>query len=438
MKTVCINDNSRENKNKFIDIATLTEKIANKSFEQLERKGVLIFPASISGYNDINKEQMILQSLDDLYIAGNIMGFIGYGDEQLVIKSRFSNDNDYFLHYLLSKVLDIPNIIDLKTNSEHNDGLFNMLVFLFPYYLKNAIRKGLFKTYISHNYNDTNLKGKIDVNRHIRQNIPFVGRIAYSQREYSSDNEMMELVRHTIEFIKKKNYGNSILSKIKDEVRLVIDATPTFEQCDKRKIVAKNKRIRIQHAYYYEYCMLQQLCLLILQHQKQSFGSDTKQIYGVLFDGAWLWEEYVNTIVKDYFYHPMNKGRKGAQRLFSGNNGLIYPDFIGRDSEFRIIADAKYKPSNNVGNKDYLQMLAYMFRFEAKKGYFIYPEINSVDDSQFWMNRGNTFENNVEARDDICVIKHGLKIHTEADNYESFVAKMQDYELEFKRKIAKY
>ena len=44
----------------------------------------------------------------------------------------------------------------------------------------------------------------------------------------------------------------------------------------------------------------------------------------------------------------MNKGGKGAQRLFAGNIGLIYPDFISREVENRIIADAKYKPYDNI------------------------------------------------------------------------------------------
>ena len=95
-----------------------------------------------------------------------------------------------------------------------------------------------------------------------------------------------------------------------------------------------------------------------------------RQIYGILFDGTWLWEEYINSLIEDAFYHPMNKGGKGAQRLFDGNIGLIYPDFISRNSEVRIIADAKYKPIDNIGNRDYLQVLAYMFRFDAKAGYY--------------------------------------------------------------------
>ena len=65
------------------------------------------------------------------------------------------------------------------------------------------MRKGLFKKYIHRRYNDGNVKGTINIARHIKQNTPFIGNVAYSQREFSYDNSLMELVRHNIEFIKK-------------------------------------------------------------------------------------------------------------------------------------------------------------------------------------------------------------------------------------------
>lgn len=429
-----IKDNSRIPKINLSDISKLTNRIADKTFDQLEREGILIFPAGIYASTDITKDQMILQSVNDEYVFGNVMGFLGYKNERLVIESRFGgDDNDFLLLYMLSKVLNFPNIVDLKTEADRENQLFDWLIFLFPYYLKAAMRKGLFKTYIRHAYNDANIKGTIDVARHIRQNTPFIGNIAYNQREYSADNDIIELVRHTIEFIKKKPFGYNLLSKVKDEIKLVVDATPQYRQCDRRKIVSKNKQNPIRHAYYHEYRTLQRLCLFILQHQKHQIGSGLRQTYGILFDGAWLWEEYIYTIVKDYFVHPRNKDGKGAQHLFNGNSkGLIFPDFIGNDTQYRVIADAKYKPVDNISNKDYLQVLAYMFRFDAKKGYYLYPETNGFPDEQLWLNSGSTYENNVAIRDDICVIKHGLKIPANASSYDEFTKIMQASEEKFK------
>lgn len=432
MKVLKIKDNNLNKKDDFSEIRTVTGKIADKTLEQLEREGIFVFPEIIKDAEDITRDQMILQSVNDSYRSGNVMGFLGCGDERLIIESRFSGDSeDYFFQYLLDRVLEFPNIVDLSVDADQNNRLFNFLLFLFPYYLKTAMRKGLFKNYIRHRYNDGNVKGTIDVARHITKNTPFIGNIAYSQREFSYDNYLMELVRHTIEYIKRKPYGNNLLTKVKDEVKLVIEATPDYETYDRQKIIDTNKKNVVRHAYFREYLALQRLCILILQHQKHQIGSGSRQIYGILFDGAWLWEEYVNSLIEDIFYHPMNKGGRGAQRLFGGNVGLIYPDFISRDKNARIIADAKYKPIDNIGNKDYLQVLAYMFRFDAKKGYYLYPEAEGTDDLRLWMNRGSTYEENVMPRDDVSITKHGLKVPADAENYESFVLKMKTSECEF-------
>ena len=432
MKLLKIKDNILVKKDTFSDIGNLTRKIADKTLEQLEREGVFVFPEFVVDADDITKDQVILQSVNDTFRAGNVMGFLGCGDERLIIESRFCGENeDYFLQYLLDRVLDFPNIVDLESDADQNNRLFNFLLFLFPYYLKTAMRKGLFKKYVLNRYNDGNIKGAIDIARHIEKNTPFTGNVAYSQREFSYDNNLMELVRHTIEFIKGKPYGNNLLVRVKDELKLVIEATPRYEQYDRQKIVEANKKNPVRHAYFREYLALQRLCLLILQHQKHQIGAGSRQIYGILFDGAWLWEEYVGSLIGEMFYHPMNKGGKGAQRLFDGNIGLIYPDFISRAPETRIIADAKYKPIDNIGNKDYLQVLAYMFRFDAKAGYYLYPDAVGINDSALWMNKGSTYEANVTARDDISVTKHGLKIPANAESYEIFVSQMKSSEKDF-------
>lgn len=437
MKLLKIKDNSQLKKETFSGIGVLTDKIADKTLEQLEWEGVFVFPEIVKDAEDITQDQMILQGINDTYRSGNVMGFLGCGDERLIIESRFCGEgNDYFFQYLLDRVLDFPNIVDLESNANHDNRLFNFLLFLFPYYLKSAMRKGLFKKYIHHRYNDGNIKGTIDIARHIKKNTPFTGNVAYSQREFSYDNSLMELVRHTIEFINGKPYGNNLLIKVKDEVKLVINATPSYEAYARQKIVDENKKNTVRHAYFREYLALQRLCLLILRHQKHQIGYGSRQIYGILFDGAWLWEEYICSLIGDAFYHPMNKGGKGAQRLFGGNIGLIYPDFISRNNELRIIADAKYKPIDNIGNRDYLQVVAYMFRFDAKTGYYLYPEVEGTDDLKLWMNRGSTYEENVSPRDDISVTKHGLKIPTDAADYDEFVVKMRTCEQEFKQVFA--
>ena len=99
MNLVKIKDNTSTEKDKFNNIPKLTKSIVNKTLKQLEHEGVFVFPELVDDANDISQDQMILQSVNDNLCSGNVMGFIGYGNEErLIINSRFSRDNeDYFV-----------------------------------------------------------------------------------------------------------------------------------------------------------------------------------------------------------------------------------------------------------------------------------------------------------------------------------------------------
>lgn len=435
-----INDNSQYDLEQFVKIPKLTKKILNKTLIELESDNVFIFPEFVKDADDIDNSQMILFKSKLQYRTSNIMGFLGMGNERLVISSRFSHEtDDYFMQYLLSKVLDIPNILDLQSDAHSENKLFYLLLFLFPMYLKQALRKGLYKTYVKTYQNDANVKGAIDVRRHIKLNTPFIGSVAYNQSEMSYDNDLMELIRHTIEYIKQKSFGSKILHKVSDEAHSVIEVTSSYQYHQRRKILELNKKNLVRHAYFHEYQTLQRLCIMILENEKLQMGSSNKQVYGILFDGAWLWEEYVNTLIKDQFYHPMNNQSIGAQRLFSTEKskvGMIYPDFISLNTKDRVIADAKYKPIDNIAGLDYLQILAYMFRFDAKKGMYLYPD-SIHDQLKFYnLNSGTTFEGNVSVRDDVFVVKLGMNIPLIAEDYDDFSKQMHESEATFLLEIS--
>ena len=314
MEIFRIKDNSFIKINDCVLINSVINKVANKTLKQLESDGIFVFPEIVDDADDLNDKQFVLQSIDNNYRTGNIMGFIGCGDERLIIESRFventdKNSNDYLLQYLIKSVFD-PNIVDLDTDANQDERLFNYLIFLFPYYIKRAMRKGVYKVYMCNEYNNNNVKGTIDFKRHIKLNVPFIGNIAYNHREFSYDNYMIQLIRHTIEYIKTKEYGHLVLTRIKDESKLIVEITQSYKVQDRNRIINMNMKNIVRHAYYKEYYNLQHLCLLILRHQMHQIGYGNKKIYGILFDGSWLWEEYIYTIIGKGFHHPRNKGKK--------------------------------------------------------------------------------------------------------------------------------
>lgn len=443
MKTQKIKDNTKYPKSTLTDIEALLSKISDKTLNQLRGEDLLIFPETVKPLlGGLEEKQYIIQNDGENYLSGNVMGFIGYGEEELIIRSRFGcnedgkKGKDFFFQYLLSEVLRIPPITSLTAGTNMDEHAFDWAAFLFPSCLQTALRKGPFKEYVWHQYNDMSPRGTIDIPRHIKINTPFAGKIAYSERERSCDNALMELVRHTIEAIKRKPFGPALLAKTKDEARLITSITPRYARQDKERIIKANEKRPIRHAFFSEYRSLQKLCLFILRHQRHTLAADSpKRIHGILFDGAWLWEEYINSLIKDRFYHPRNKEKEGAEQLFEKNNGLIYPDFIGRDASRRVIGDAKYKPSDNINGDDYLQLLAYMFRFDSKVGYFFYPrsvDSKESEDKTLRLNKGLKCENSVSPRDDIRISKCGFPIPDGEKDYGEFEKAMKKSEDSFK------
>ena len=122
MSRIKIKDNSRIPKESLSGISHLTSKIADKTLEQLENEGIFVFPEILRDADDITKDQMILQSVNNYYLSSNVMGFMGLGDEKLIVESRFSgNGQDFLFQYLLERVFDVPNIVDLETDANNDD-----------------------------------------------------------------------------------------------------------------------------------------------------------------------------------------------------------------------------------------------------------------------------------------------------------------------------
>lgn len=366
------------------DVAALFP-IADKTVAELcrENENLLIFPYSIEKSADRIGESSVMSILNTYdpekvcISTGNVMGFIGVDNLQIKIKSRFDvGRDDYLLHYMLQKVLSF-NLFDLNHNNEQED-VFDFIMFMFPYFLKSALRQGVYREYQTFKHNDANLRGTIDVGRHIVKNVPFVGNIAYSTREYSHDNSMTELIRHTIEFMKTKKYGMSVLNVDREtieNVKTIVEHTPLYNKNDRNIIISKNLRMKA-HPYYTEYLPLQTLCLQILRMEEIKYGESEDEICGILFDGAWLWEEYVNTILREIgFKHPENKLRKGGIFLFEDHSGVRYPDFYNNE----MVLDAKYKrlgsydKVDKVDPDDVHQVMAYMTAMHMDKGGFIAP-----------------------------------------------------------------
>lgn len=412
----------------------LSNLLLDRTLESLSQdERIFIFPNDLKNSPDLEKDQKIFETVNQKIKTGNVIGFLGCGQERLTISSRFSDEsNDYFLHYLLQKVLHI-NLTSLDVALSREDKLYQLLMYLFPKYLQAAIRKGLYKEYHRFSYNDSNVKGVIDVRNHLKKNLPFTGNIAYTTREFTYDNPLMQLIRHTIEYIKKqKGIGQGVLDNLstsRENVAEIVRVTPSYKLADRAKIIRRNQSKLLRHAYFHEYRKLQELCLMILNQEKHGLGYQNQKIHGILFDIAWLWEEYVHTLLPKDFIHPRNKEKLGGISVFSVGKRKVYPDFY--QEELKIVLDAKYKKleltEKGINREDLFQLISYSYILKAEKAGLVFPSKDKVIDNEIGKLAGYG----------ALLKKWSIQIPQKSSSYREFCEMMENSEETFKRNITK-
>lgn len=394
------------------------KQFANKKIKYLKENNLFILSKN-SFKDDIENSDIIeLDEVNNKIYSNNIMGFIGYNDTQIKITSRFTpnSDKDYFLHYMLQKVF-YSNIFNWEYTTER-DYSFDFLIYMFTHFFQKAIRQGIFKSYQNREYNDANVRGVININRHIKNNIPFNGKIAYNTREYSYDNNITQLIRHTIEYINTKSRGIlNINEDIKSGVFQIIEATKRYDKNKRQSIINKNLK-KLNHPYFYEYEPLRKICIQILRHEELKYGREENKIYGILFDGAYLWEEYIYTILKDLdFLHPRNKEKTDGINLLN-KKWTVYPDFYNYNKQ--IVLDTKYKMLNKDNDKidgsDKHQIISYVYTLGAKIGGFVYPSENKEFGCE--CEEIGTVKNNINHI--ASIYKYGFLIANKKSNEENF------------------
>ena len=122
------------------------------------------------------------------------------------------------------------------------------------------------------------------------------------------------------------------------------------------------------------------------------------KVYGVLFDGAWLWEEYLNSVLQNSnlgITHAKNKTGENGISLYKGGKKCYYPDFYRKakndeSGNRSFVLDAKYKRLGNdvrideqeapmapnrvsICRDDLFQMITYMHVLPAKHCALLYP-----------------------------------------------------------------
>lgn len=326
--------------------------------------------------------------------TSNLVGFLECNDLTISIGSRFDSEDgsSFFLPYLIARTLHIP---PLELDWEQVSA-YDLLPLLFPAALTRALGSSVFKQYQRVSTNGPCFKGSLAVAAHLKHNLTsglVSGRasgrkVASVSSQLSSDNPMTQLIRHTIELIRSKPALTPLLAvnaSVVSAVRRIELATPSFRPSALVSVVKANREPCSSPASR----PLQQLCLKLLTafDPSLSLRHEPDQVYGVLFDISYLWEEYLATVLEPQgFEHPRNKTGVGALYLDQDQNFLAYPDFYRlcpdsttAEPSADLVLDAKFKRYDTYApaRDDIVQMLTYLHVLKAPRALLLCPTQHS-------------------------------------------------------------
>lgn len=318
--------------------------------------------------------------------TGNLMGVLNLRDRsstvRVAIHSRFDEGNEKqpFLNYLLSRVYDI-NYLDL-VQAGNQSFMEILLAIRFVQRIAEAREVGLYRQYKEFRCNDLNFKGRLDLSRHIRENMPVGGRIAYVKREITFDTPLNHLFRFVVALIEKR--WPMLLARNIEAKRMISELkvnTPSWSSMSLvRTLQERECRESVRHPFFAQYYEeLRVLARMLLCGDGLNvFEADESEVSGVIFDGAWLWESYLATVLEPLGYtHAIcgtDVGRLSIFKEVPNDWGraqtCFYPDFY--NSTRGVVLDAKYKRGMTC-REDIMQLLAYALNTGAGKVGLIYP-----------------------------------------------------------------
>jgi 5-methylcytosine-specific restriction endonuclease McrBC regulatory subunit McrC len=325
--------------------------------------------------NSKNEDDLIIsiKKDGDSYIAqtGNYVGQFVWDGLHIDIKSRFSNIFlERMLNFANDVYLDDVSVSGTTTNKELDISKF-IIYYMFVQNLEKAFLLGLPKSYRSINHHDMKLKGKIDINRFIKRDIPFQGKISSVSREQKEIQEIIDILHKAIKIIDKNDFNTKNISHIKTHLKqhrsnnFVSNATINKAMSSKalqNPIFTPYKKV-LEYARY-----------IINGDNLEQKSNESKETYGFLINVAELFEIYVTKLLSKEF--PEWSITSPKIELYENQfyKRKIIPDIVMTNNitNETMVFDTKYKRMKfrdryqgaDVDRNDFFQINTYMSYYQ--------------------------------------------------------------------------
>ena len=345
----------------------------------------------------------------DNYLAqtGNYVGKFVWKDLEIDIKSRFSNTFlERMLNFANDIFLDDVSITGNKVDKDLDISKY-IIYYMFIQNLEKAFLLGLPKSYRSVEHHEMKLKGKIDINKFIKYDIPFQGKISSVSREQKEIQEITDVLYKAVKIIDKNKFNTKNISHIKTHLKQYKSNNYVSNETINKAIKSK----ALQNPIFAPYKKVLEYARFIINGNNIEEKNDGKQeTYGFIINVAELFEIYVTKLLQKEFSDWKVESPKIELYPNQFFTRKIIPDIVMIKDNDVLVFDTKYKKMQMRGTKegiwdvdrnDFFQINTYMSyyqnqNFNVKIGGLLYPieksfiENKNICHSQTWFGNTNT------------------------------------------------
>lgn len=324
-----------------------------------------------------NKDDLIIsiKKEGDNYLAqtGNYVGRFSYNNLDIEIYSRFSR---VFLTRMLNFANDIylddVNVADVETKDL--DVSKFIIYYLFIQNLEKAFLLGLPKAYKSIRHHDMKLRGTIDINRFIKHDIPFKGKISSVSREQKEIQEIIDVLHKAVMIIEHSDFSTKNISHIKTHLKQNRSKNFVSNQTINKALNSK----ALQNPIFTPYKKVLKYAKFIINGSNiEESAKDNKDNHGFLINIAELFEIYVTKLLQKEFTDWNISSPKIDLYENKFYQRKIIPDIVMQKDNKIMVFDTKYKRMNfrgkdlkgagDLDRSDFFQIHTYASYYQNKK-----------------------------------------------------------------------
>ena len=368
-----------------------------------------------------DEEKKAIKNEDDLIISikkdgenylaqtRNYIGKFVWQGLEIDIKSRFSNTFlERMLNFANDIFLDDVSITGNKVDKDFDISKY-IIYYMFIQNLEKAFLLGLPKAYKSIEHHEMKLKGKIDINKFIKYDIPFQGKISSVSREQKEIQEIIDVLYKAVKIIDKNNKAFlKNISHIKTHLKQYKSNNYVSNETINRALKSK----ALQNPIFAPYKKVLEYARFIINGNNIEEKNDGKQeTFGFIINVAELFEIYITKLLQKEFSdwyvespHLRLDEKFGKTYLYSRK---IIPDIVMIKDTNVIVFDTKYKKMNfnyikgngvDVDRNDFFQINTYMSYyqnqdFNVKIGGLLYPIEKSFKENKYICHSPSWFGN---------------------------------------------